>query len=82
MIDEGTPEARARARAGWPIRRLSLQQDQGTEYLARKTSVEQRLAMMWELAVRSWALGGLVMPDYERAAAPGRVVRSTRDPRR
>ena len=31
--------------------------------------------MVWELSIRAWTLSGHTLPEYARAATPGRVVR-------
>jgi hypothetical protein len=40
--------------------------------LSASTTPEERLAMMWPLALEAWALSGADMPDYDRRAAPVR----------
>jgi len=67
-------EARARARAEWPIRKHSLGAEP-PDNLADSTTPEERLAMMWELAVRAWNLSGQKMPSYDRQSMPGRIIR-------
>ncbi len=39
------------------------------------TTPEQRIGMMWELAVQAWTLAGLPIPDYDRAHTPVRMLR-------
>lgn len=73
MSDEDR-EDRARRRREWPIRRYTLA-DQPSENLAATTTPEERLAMMWELAVQAWAVSGRPFPSYERHEIPGRVLR-------
>lgn len=36
----------------------------------------ERVAMVWQLTVDAWALGGREIPSYPRHSMPGRVVRS------
>lgn len=72
MADDA--EARRRARRHWPIRKFALGQEP-SEDIRAETSVEQRLAMMWPLAVRAWTLSGRPMPQYSRAEIPGRIIR-------
>lgn len=70
-------DARARrtaARAAWPIRKTSLDAEGSADILV-DTTPEERLAMMWELAVTAWTMSGHPMPDYQRSSMPGRVVR-------
>ncbi|MCC6133035.1 MAG: hypothetical protein IT186_24150 [Acidobacteria bacterium] len=73
-------EERARARAHWVIRRIPLRAEGGTDDLSAFTTPEERLAMMWRLALDAFK----VVPDYKREAAPGEVRRAckTRRPRR
>jgi hypothetical protein len=65
-------EDRARARKSWPIVRRSLH-DADDENLSDSTTVEERLAMMWPLAVTSWTLAGGI-PDYPRSQTPIRIL--------
>jgi hypothetical protein len=67
--------ARAAARAGWPVRRTTLAA-QSTATAPPGSTPEQRLAMMWPLALDAWALAGRPLPDYPRREAPGRVIRA------
>jgi hypothetical protein len=64
---------RAAARAGWPIRKVGL--DDIGEDLSDVTTAEERLAMMERLALDAWACAGLQWPRYVRADMPGRLVR-------
>ncbi len=38
--------------------------------LSAITTVTERLAMMWPLAIQAWELAGLPMPQYGRAEMP------------
>ncbi|MCX4240675.1 hypothetical protein [Paraliomyxa miuraensis] len=67
-------EARRRARSSWPIRRFELGAEPSDD-LSATTTVEQRLAMMWPLAVRAWTLAGREIPRYARSEMPGRIIR-------
>ena len=58
------------------MRRFKLGEEPD-EDLSAGTTAEQRLGMMWELAVAAWQLSGMRMPDYQRGETPVRVVRST-----
>ncbi len=75
---EPTPDearrARARARASWPIRRTTLDDD--ADDLSDTTTADERLAMMAHLARDAWASSGMPWPSYDRADMPGRVVRN------
>jgi hypothetical protein len=57
-------------RSAWPVRVCRL----GEEPAADETTASERLAMMWELVVQSWAMAGRTIPDYERRNTPVRVV--------
>lgn len=35
----------------------------------------ERLAAVWAITADAWALSGRPIPDYSRAAMPGRVLR-------
>jgi hypothetical protein len=65
---------RAALRRGWPIRTYRLGEEP-PENLSAVTTAEERLAMMWPLALDSWASTGQPMPDYPRHRAPVRVLR-------
>jgi hypothetical protein len=67
-------QRRAAARSTWPVRRFRLGEEPGDD-LSDSTTPEERLAMMWELAVEAWTLAGREVPDYDRRLAPGRVTR-------
>jgi len=72
---ENDPDAtkRAEARQGWPLRAFPLGADPG-EDLSATTTAEERLAMMWPLALEAWALTGRPLPDYARSSMPVRVL--------
>jgi hypothetical protein len=69
-----TFEQRARARGAWPIRAFRLGDEPLTDDRDR-SSVDERLALVWVLTREQWLLAGLPYPDYTRAEMPGRVVR-------
>jgi hypothetical protein len=72
-----TFEERRRARAGWPIRKVGLRDEELTD--PRDTStVDQRLALVWTLTMQQWAFAALEIPTYTRAEMPGRVLRGRR----
>ncbi|MFY9345995.1 MAG: hypothetical protein WAT39_26125, partial [Planctomycetota bacterium] len=56
----------------WPVRAVArgAEPPDGLD-----TTPEQRIEMMWELAVQAYRLAGIPIPDYDRAQAPIRVVR-------
>ena len=53
------------------MRKLRLGDEPG-EDLSGSTTAEERLAMMWPLAVEAWSLTGEPMPEYEREDTPVR----------
>lgn len=75
MTSSDDPRTRRRAdRARWPGRLVQLA-DEGGEDLSETTTAEERLGMMWQLALDAWASAGRPLPTYAREDAPGRVVR-------
>jgi hypothetical protein len=72
-----TSSDRAARRASWPIS-IHRQGSEPGEDLSATTTAEERLAMVWELSVRAWALSGREWPEYERNTMPGRVIRPDR----
>jgi hypothetical protein len=44
--------------------------------LSETTTLEERLSMMWPLAVEAWTLSGRALPVYDRSCLPGRLFRS------
>lgn len=69
MVDS----AKSRDRSHWPVRRFTLAAEP-SEDLRGETTAEQRLEMMWPLALDAWTLAGWPLPDYPRGAAPVRLV--------
>ena len=69
-----TREERAQRRAAWPIRRFKLG-DEPSDDLRETTTADDRLAMMWPLALDAWASMGKPLPEYTRETMPGRIVR-------
>ena len=67
---------RAAARASWPLRGYPLGSEPSDD-LAAVTTPEQRLAMMWELALQAWHLSGRELPTYARHEMPGKLIRPT-----
>ncbi len=70
----GHPGPDASGRRGWIVRKYALGHEPGDD-LSASTTAEERLAMMWPLAVEAWALSGAGIPDYDRRAAPVRKFR-------
>ncbi len=67
-------EARRQSRRSWPIEVRELA-DADRSDLFRTTTAEERLAMMWPLALEAWRLAGRPIPDYDRSEIPARVIR-------
>ena len=72
--------AKSADRRHWPVRRFTLA-TQPPEDLSGETTAEERLEMMWPLALDAWTLAGLPLPDYPRGAAPVRLVAAAAVPR-
>lgn len=66
--------ARAAARGVWPVRCYALGQEPAEDLTATTTPAE-RIAMVWQLTLDTWALSGMPIPDYPREQSPGRVLR-------
>jgi hypothetical protein len=64
---------RAERRRSWVVRVHRLDNQPG-EDLSDQTTAEERLAMMWPLAVEAWRLSGRQMPEYIRAEIPVRIL--------
>jgi hypothetical protein len=61
-------------RGSWPVRVYRLGAEPPDDLSATSTP-EERLAMMWPLAVEAFSLSGRPMPAYRRAEAPVAVRR-------
>ena len=57
MDESKEQRERAAGRAGWPVRRFELGQE--SDDLSAVSSAEERIAMMWPLALEAWSLAGL-----------------------
>ena len=69
---------RRRQRASqWPVRRFNLGQEPLRDALDRST-VDERLAMMWPLAKEAWSVAGKPIATYERSNMPGTLTRRER----
>ena len=64
--------ARRARRATWPVRIVRRGEE---PHDSEDTTPEERIAMMWELAVQAWGMAGIPIPDYDRAHTPIKVVR-------
>ncbi|MCU0223760.1 MAG: hypothetical protein MUF27_06760 [Acidobacteria bacterium] len=65
---------RAAARRSWPVRKYELGTEPADD-LSAITTPEERLAMMWPLALEAWELAGRPLPGYARNETPVRCVR-------
>lgn len=65
------PDAGPRAR--WKVRRFLLGHEPGDD-LSGSTTPDERLAMMWPLALEAWTLTGADVPVYDRRSAPVRKL--------
>lgn len=72
MSDAAASERR-RARAAWPVRKFRLGEEPD-EDLA-DTTVEERVAMVWQMTVDAWSSAGREIPTYRRSETPVRVLR-------
>ena len=72
-------ESRATERRHWPVQvhRLGEEPD---EDLTATTTAEERLDMMWTLAMDAWSHTGQPLPRYARADLPIRVRTLRSDP--
>jgi len=69
---------RRRQRASqWPVRRFELGQEPLRDALDRST-VDERIAMMWPLAKEAWSVAGMSIATYDRKSMPGRLTRLER----
>ena len=73
--DDAARAARRQARGAWPIRVFRLGGEPGDD-LSDRTTPEERIAMMWPLAVDAWTSAGRRLPAYPRDRMPGRVIRT------
>ena len=68
--------ARRRARANWPVRKFRLGEEPADDFSA--FTVEERLAMTWQMTCDAWASAGRPLPVYSRSEMPIRVVQRQR----
>ena len=71
---EDPASLRAAQRRNWPVRKYALGTEPSDD-LSDTTTPEQRLEMMWPLALEAWGLTGKPIPDYSRAETPVVLVR-------
>lgn len=60
-------------RASWPVCKYRLGEEPNDD-LSGLTTPEERLAMMWPLALEAWTLAGRPMPIITRAELPVRRI--------
>ena len=63
-----------RPRRDMPVRVRRLQ-DPDSGDLSAVLDASQRVALVWELSRRMWALTGRPVPQYHRASVPVRITR-------
>ncbi len=68
---EATNHPGVHQRNEWPVRKYALGQEPGDD-LRGSTTAEERLAMMWPLALEAWSLMGVPIPASDRASMPVR----------
>lgn len=73
--DESAAHERREARASMMIRVFRLGEEPGGD-LSACTTPEERIAMMWPLALDAWTSAGRRLPGYSRDRMPGRLVRT------
>jgi hypothetical protein len=76
-VDTDDERDRARRRRDWPIEVRELL-DHGSDDLSATTTAEERLAMMWPLAVEAWRVANKAIPEYSREDTPSRIIRGYR----
>ncbi len=72
-------EERRAARGSWPVKAFRLGEEPGDD-LSERTTPEERIAMMWRLAIDAWTSAGRRLPAYTRDRMPGRVIRTPHFP--
>ena len=72
MCDSAASERR-RARAAWPVRQFRLGEEPDDDLA--DTTVEERVAMVWQMTVDAWSSAGWEIPTYRRREMPVRVLR-------
>jgi hypothetical protein len=74
LVDSSGEQDRKHRRGSWPIEVRELAEPDRRD-LSATTTAEERLAMMWPLALEAWRMAGRPIPDYDRSEIPARVVR-------
>lgn len=68
-MSERAQASGAAGRGSWPVRVFRLGAEPSDDLSATSTP-EQRLEMMWPLALEAFALTGQPLPEYRRANTP------------
>jgi hypothetical protein len=76
-VEHDDEHRRAAGRRDWPIEVHRLDASR-SDSLSTTTTAQQRLAMMWPLALEAWRVSGTPIPDYTRSEIPSRVIRAYR----
>ena len=66
---------RRAARGSWPVKVFRLGEEPGDD-LSDRTTPEERIGMMWRLAIDAWTSAGRRLPGYTRDRMPGRIIRA------
>ena len=74
--EEAARAARAKARASWPGRKMTLDEQPDIDIVPG--TPEERFAMVWRITVDVWASSGRKIPDYRREDAPVTIIRGVR----
>jgi hypothetical protein len=72
--EQGAEKRGGNPRATWMVRKYRLGNEPSDD-LSDSTTPEERLAMMWPLALEAWTLSASRIPSYDRRAAPVRKLR-------
>jgi hypothetical protein len=70
-------ERRKQHASAWPLGRFDLGLEPSRDPLDRST-IDDRIALMWPLAKQAWSVAGLVIPRYDRRTMPGVLLRRER----
>jgi hypothetical protein len=70
-------ESRRAQRKHWPVVATTLANE--TNNIADTSTLTERIAAMWPLALEGFALAGIPIPDYARRDAPTRLFQPGED---
>ena len=71
-MSDAAASGRRRARAAWPVRKFRLGEEPDD---FADTTVEERVAMVWQMTLDAWSSAGREIPTYRRSEMPVRVLR-------